>query len=63
MTHKFSMYTKSAQMNLPKKLMSEQFMKSNPAKLARDLTALPATADFYLHLLGWRVLISNPVHK
>lgn len=25
------------------------------------MTVLPAKADFYLHLAGWRVLISNPV--
>ncbi len=31
--------------------------------MASDLTALPATDDFYPHLVGWRVLISNPDYK
>ncbi len=43
--------------------MSEHIYEKQPAKLASDLTALPATADFYPHFAGWRVLISNPGHN
>ncbi len=44
-------------MNFPKKLRVNIIYESNPPS---DLTALPATDDFYPHLAGWRVLISNP---
>ncbi len=39
-------------MNFPMTLMSEHNLRKVTTKLACDLTALPATADFYPHLAG-----------